>query len=207
MEWGDKMNKSILLSSTITATMLVQLALPTTSFAHGDFLTDTGGNIVVDGYNECVSINKLKHRPNMKSSDCVAKPTAKPAPKPAPKPKPIVRENITLGAHALFSHDKSSLRPAGIAELDDVAAKLKSYYSLDSINVTGHTDSQGAADYNQGLSERRAAEVKAYLVSKGIPAGKISTSGAGESSPVASNDTPQGRQQNRRVDIMIKAKQ
>jgi len=206
------MKKSILLSSTIATTMLVASSIVVAHEgahkANPGYVGDMKGHIAVDGSGNClhtIDFNKAKHG----LAECGEGPAkvAKPAPAPAPAPKPIVRENISLGAHALFSHDKSSLRPAGIAQLDDVAAKLNSYYSLESINVIGHTDSQGAADYNQGLSERRAAEVKAYLVSKGVPAGKISTSGAGESSPVASNDTPEGRQQNRRVDIMIKAKQ
>jgi len=203
------MKKSTVLSSAMATAMLVQLALPMTASAHGDFLTDRDGNMVVDGFNECVSINKIKHRPGVKHQHCVKAPkkvAKKPKPAPKPAPKPVVRENITLGAHALFDTNKSDLRSAGSAELDDVATKLKSYYSLDSIDVVGHTDDRGAASYNQGLSERRAAEVKAYLVSKGIPGSKISTSGAGEGSPTASNDTAEGRQQNRRVEISIKAK-
>ena len=203
------MKKSTVLSSAVATAMLIQLTLPVTASAHGDFLTDSDGNIVLDGYNECVSINKIKHREGVKHTHCVEAPkkvAKKPKPAPKPAPKPVVHENITLGAHALFDTNKSDLRAAGSAELDDVAAKLKSYYSLDSIDVVGHTDDRGAAAYNQGLSERRAAEVKDYLVSKGVPANKISTSGAGEGSPTASNNTAEGRQQNRRVEIMIKAK-
>lgn len=202
------MNKSIVLSSTIAAAMLIQLALPITAAAHGDFLTDRDGKIVVDGFSECVSINKIKHRPNMKHDHCVKKPMKhhkKAAAKPAPAPKPVVRENITLGAHALFDTNKADLRTAGTAELDDVVSKLKSFHSLTSIAVTGHTDSRGSDAYNQTLSENRADAVKAYLVSQGIDANVISTDGAGESSPTASNKTADGRQTNRRVEIMIKA--
>jgi OOP family OmpA-OmpF porin len=70
--------------------------------------------------------------------------------------------------------------------------------------ATGHTDSIGTERYNQKLSERRAAAVKAYLVSKGIPASKITTIGKGETQPVATNKTAAGRQKNRRVDIEFK---
>jgi OOP family OmpA-OmpF porin len=70
--------------------------------------------------------------------------------------------------------------------------------------ATGHTDSVGTDAYNQRLSERRAAAVKDYLVSKGIPASKITTIGKGESQPVATNKTAEGRQKNRRVDIEFK---
>jgi len=195
-------------SSSFAAALLFTITAPSTALAHGEYLTDSDGKIVTDGFGECVSVNKIKHNHGVPPDQCGKEPkkVAKPKPAPKPAPKPVVHEEITLGASALFGHDKSSLRPAGIAELDTLAAKLNSYYSLDSISVTGHTDSQGAEDYNQGLSERRAATVKNYLVSKGISANKISTSGAGENSPVASNKTAEGRQQNRRVEISIKAR-
>lgn len=196
--------KSITISSTLAAAVLLQLAIPTTVAAHGDFVTESNGNIVVDGYKECVSQGKTKHRPGVKSDHCVKAPK-KAAAKPAPKPKPVVHENITLSAHALFDTNKNDLRSAGAAELDDVAAKLNSFHSINSITVTGHTDSRGAEGYNQALSERRAVAVKNYLVSKGINSNLIGTSGAGENSPVSSNDTVAGRQQNRRVEISIKA--
>jgi OOP family OmpA-OmpF porin len=70
--------------------------------------------------------------------------------------------------------------------------------------ATGHTDNVGTDAYNQKLSERRAAAVKAYLASKGIPSSKITTIGKGESQPVATNKTKEGRQKNRRVDIEFK---
>jgi OmpA-OmpF porin, OOP family len=75
--------------------------------------------------------------------------------------------------------------------------------SVDGIALTGHTDSIGGPAYNQKLSEQRAAAVKAYLVSKGIDGGKITTSGKGEAQPQASNKTAEGRQTNRRVDIEL----
>jgi OOP family OmpA-OmpF porin len=75
---------------------------------------------------------------------------------------------------------------------------------LEMVIATGHTDSIGSDAYNQKLSERRAAAVKDYLVSKGIPASKITTIGKGESQPVATNKTAEGRQKNRRVDIEFK---
>lgn len=209
--WGKKMKKSIIISSTIAAVVMLQLTLPTTASADSGFLTDRNGNIVVDGFGECVSIIKIKHRPNVNNHHCVTshkkmhkkmhkKVHAKPA------PKPIVHENIDLAAHALFDTNKSNLRNAGTSELDELASKLKSYHYIDSISITGHTDSRGSESYNQALSERRAASVKAYLVSKGVNGSVISTSGAGESSPVASNKTTEGRQQNRHVVIMIKAR-
>jgi outer membrane protein OmpA-like peptidoglycan-associated protein len=71
------------------------------------------------------------------------------------------------------------------------------------LQVEGHTDSVGSADYNQRLSENRAASVRAYLVDSGIAPNTIGTTGFGETMPVASNDTPAGRQQNRRVELIV----
>jgi OOP family OmpA-OmpF porin len=82
-------------------------------------------------------------------------------------------------------------------------AKLRGV-DVEMVIATGHTDSVGTDAYNQKLSERRAAAVKDYLVSKGIPAAKVTTIGKGESQPVATNKTAGGRQKNRRVDIEFK---
>ena len=73
------------------------------------------------------------------------------------------------------------------------------------INIYGHTDSKGTDEYNLSLSDRRAAAVKAYLVSKGIASSRIHTMGVGEKEPVASNDTDAGRAENRRVEFAITA--
>lgn len=176
------------------------------SYALEGVLLDSQGNYVTDGFGECVSVDKLKHFHKEDGAGYCkdeAKKVAKP--KPAPAPKPVVHETVTLGAQALFDTDSAKLRPAGQQALDELAAKLKAYYSVNSISVTGHTDSRGAAAYNMGLSERRAASVKAYLTSKGISSSVISTSGSGESAPVATNDTADGRQKNRRVEIGIRA--
>ena len=95
------------------------------------------------------------------------------------------------------------VRPDGKKSIDDALAKLQGV-DLEMVIATGHTDSIGTEAYNQKLSERRAAAVKDYLVSKGIPASKITTIGKGESQPVATNKTAEGRQKNRRVDIEFK---
>jgi OOP family OmpA-OmpF porin len=129
---------------------------------------------------------------------------AAPAPAPAAKPAPAsVRQAVVIQADALFDFDKSVLRPDGRKNIDDAVAKLRGT-DLELVIATGHTDSVGTEQYNQGLSERRAAAVKEYLVSKGIPAAKITTIGKGETQPVATNKTSEGRQKNRRVDIEFK---
>lgn len=177
-----------------------------TASALEDILLDGNGKYVTDGHGECVSVVKLKHfhRDNG-AGYCADEEKKAAAPAPAPAPKPVVQETVTLGAKALFNHDKSNLRPEGKSELDTLVSKLKAFFSIKSINVIGHTDSQGSDAYNQGLSDRRAMSVKNYLVQQGINGAVISTSGKGESAPVASNATKQGRQQNRRVEIGINA--
>ncbi len=132
-----------------------------------------------------------------------APPAAAPAPKPAPKPAPApVKEKVTMAADAHFDFDKSALKPEGKARLDDLVGKLKAV-NLEVVIAIGHTDSIGSNAYNQKLSVRRAAAVKTYLVSKGIPANRIYTEGKGETQPVADNKTKEGRAKNRRVEIEV----
>ncbi len=114
-----------------------------------------------------------------------------------------MRQAIVIQADALFDFDKSVVRPDGKKSIDEALAKLKGV-DLEMVVATGHTDSIGTDAYNQKLSERRAAAVKDYLVSKGIPAAKVTTIGKGETQPVATNKTKEGRQKNRRVDIEFK---
>lgn len=103
-----------------------------------------------------------------------------------------------------FAYDSSNLTPAAQANLDKLAEVLKN--NLDTnINIYGHTDSRGTDAYNLSLSERRAAAVKSYLISKGVSAARMLTMGVGEKEPVASNDTDAGRAENRRVEFAITA--
>ena len=130
----------------------------------------------------------------------VAAPEAKAAPAPA---APVAAASkVTYAADAFFDFDKSVLKPAGKAKLDDLVAKVKGI-NLEVIIAVGHTDSIGTDAYNQKLSVRRAESVKAYLISKGIEKNRIYTEGKGEKQPVASNKTKEGRAKNRRVEIEV----
>ena len=103
-----------------------------------------------------------------------------------------------------FGFDSSDLTVSSKQNLDKMA-KILTDNPDTNINIYGHTDSKGSEQYNQKLSERRAAAVKSYLMNKGIASGRLYTQGMGESSPIASNDTEAGRAQNRRVEFAITA--
>jgi choice-of-anchor C domain-containing protein len=110
---------------------------------------------------------------------------------------------ISLGAEVLFDSGRFSLRPAAADALQKVAVLVKSYGNQP-IAIAGHTDSVGRPEANQLLSENRATAVKEWLTSQGgVAAERISTRGYGQSQPTATNDTAEGRQKNRRVEIRI----
>ncbi|MFM5953974.1 MAG: OmpA family protein [Novosphingobium sp.] len=109
---------------------------------------------------------------------------------------------VNLPDGVTFDVGSATLKPAFRETLDKVAASLIEYPdSL--VDVYGHTDSTGSDSFNQTLSENRARTVMNYLVSKGVPAARLRSQGFGETMPVASNDTPEGRAKNRRVEIKI----
>jgi outer membrane protein OmpA-like peptidoglycan-associated protein len=108
---------------------------------------------------------------------------------------------LTLG-DVLFATGRADLKPGAIGNLDRLVAFLAEYPQL-AVEIEGHTDSVGSAASNQLLSERRAASVRSYLLEQGVTARRMTTAGLGESRPVADNETPSGRQQNRRVEIII----
>lgn len=105
---------------------------------------------------------------------------------------------------ALFAVNKAELKAGAQASFNRLAERLNE--SDSKISVIGHTDSTGSAEYNMDLSQRRADAVKSYLVSLGVDEGRITTEGRGEAYPVASNDHVAGRQQNRRVEVIIEDK-
>ena len=116
---------------------------------------------------------------------------------------PVIYDTMTVYANLAFP-----LRNRGIpakeadARVREIASMLEEHPAL-RLSIEGHTDSDGEDGFNKSLSERRAAAVKAYLVSQhAIDAARLETAGFGESAPVSSNDTPEGKQQNRRVDLV-----
>lgn len=109
---------------------------------------------------------------------------------------------VTMPQDILFAVDSATVNSSLRRDLVTVASSLQDY-PQSTVQVVGHTDNTGAANYNQSLSERRAGAVSSVLMQGGVPARRIDAFGRGEDQPVASNLTPEGRAKNRRVDIVI----
>lgn len=184
------------------------------------YLSDTRGNPVKSGTGLCWKTTRWT--PAMAIAECdpdlikkeappAAKaptPPARPAPAAAPKP---AAQKVTLAADTLFDFDKFALRPEGKAILDDLLGKIKGI-KLEVIIAVGHADRFGSDKYNQTLSEKRAASVKEYLVSKGLEPNRVYTEGKGKKQPVTKPDQCKGAkskqvvaclQPDRRVEIEV----
>jgi len=178
--------------------------------ANDSYVGDSSGQNVMDSSGDCVRTSSWKVEDM--TVECGAEP-------PAPEviveeevivvPPPVVMyEKTTMSTSALFDFDSDVLKEEGKVALhalgDDIKAKSGKVVDID---IIGHTDSTGPEDYNQGLSERRAQAVADYIVAEGIDANIIDVSGEGESNPIASNDTREGRSENRRVDVNVGVEQ
>lgn len=113
---------------------------------------------------------------------------------------------VTFAGEVMFDSGSRNLSPGALSRLDSVAATINRYPDADVI-VKGHTDSQGPEEANLRLSEDRAVMVKNHLVVKGVDPGRVTTLGFGESQPLVTNATPEGRAQNRRVEIELRPSQ
>ncbi len=110
---------------------------------------------------------------------------------------------VTMDNSILFAVNSSTVMPASQATLRQISDVMAKYQDTQ-ILVKGHTDSSGAESYNQDLSVRRATVVKNYMIASGVPEYRVTAMGFGESMPIASNDTPDGRAMNRRVEIEVR---
>lgn len=109
---------------------------------------------------------------------------------------------VTMPSQITFGVDSSNIQPQFYPALDEVAATFNKYPES-YIDVIGHTDSTGADTYNQQLSERRASSVTNYITGRGVNRARLASFGQGETAPVADNNTVEGRQANRRVELRI----
>jgi outer membrane protein OmpA-like peptidoglycan-associated protein len=122
-----------------------------------------------------------------------------PPPPPAPPPAPAREKLVLRGVH--FDFDKSDIRSEDAAVLDEAAATLKARPNV-TVNVNGYCDAIGDDEYNLKLSQRRSESVVNYLAQQGIPASRLIPHGYGKTGSVATNDTDEGRAQNRRVELI-----
>ena len=111
---------------------------------------------------------------------------------------------LTFASSMLYDINSDVVLPEAATNLRNLAASLAKYPDTD-VLIVGHTDATGTADYNQGLSQRRATSAANYLMAQGVNSSRVRTAGRGEMEPVATNDTELGRQANRRVEVAIVA--
>lgn len=170
------------ISPLAIAAVVTTALMPLTTMAEG-YLVDSNGKNVMNSSDECWHISEWTPASYREPCDPSYKPVLVAAPEPAviPPPAPLPKK-ISFSGSALFAFDKSALKPEGMALLDNLVQQLNNT-AYETIEVTGHTDRIGSDVYNQKLSERRAQSVKDYLVSKNIPAERITAKGMGERSP------------------------
>ncbi|APW41791.1 OmpA family protein [Rhodoferax saidenbachensis] len=215
---------SKLIFSALAMAALMPVAAVAQSYPNQGYLVDSVGRVVGSATpNQCWHTSEWTPAMAVEPCDPVikrmsaapAEQVAQAAPAPVAVPPPVMMpmsQRTSFSADALFAFDKAALKPEGKTMLDDLAVQLKGV-NYDTIEVTGHADRIGSAAYNQKLSERRANEVKSYLVEKNIPANRISASGLGETQPVTQLADCKGPlnakliaclQPDRRVDVEMK---
>lgn len=174
-----------------------------------DSYVNSGGEAVRTGLNECLRLGGWSEDGQQDACEGIEAKVAMPEPEPEPEPAPVAKEPVvrtaTLGAEALFDTEKSTLTAASEQALADLLVQLEKFDEISDIEIVGHTDSRGEEDYNQTLSVARAESVKAFLAAA-YPNVNITSRGMGETAPVATNSTPEGRQLNRRVEVSVSAK-
>jgi len=210
----SKKQISLAVSCALALGILSGVASAQTNPADTAYLVDSRGAVVRSGFGLCWH---TQFGPAVNTAECDPAPVkvadATPPPPPpaaAASPKPAGGK-VTLDADTLFDFDKAVLRPAGIQALDEFLEKAKGI-NPEVIIAVGHADRFGSEAYNQTLSEKRAAAVKNYMVSKGIDANRIHAEGKGESQPVTKADECKGAksakviaclQPDRRVEIEV----
>ena len=177
--------------------------------ANDSYVGDSSGQNVMDSSGDCVRTSSWKVEDM--TVECGAEPPAPAvveAPPPPPPPPVVMYEKTTMSTSALFAFDSDVLKEEGKVALHELGDSIKAKGAkVVDIDVIGHTDSTGPEVYNQGLSERRAQAVADYIIGEGIDANIIDVSGEGENNPIASNDTREGRAENRRVDVNVGVEQ
>ena len=178
----------------------------------GGGYVNTGGMVMKTGLGECLQtgtlgddnvINACAGIADEEVAEVATKAVEAPV-VPAPPAQTSKIDTRQFSEQALFDTNSADLNSAGSSAMDAMFSALAEYKGITGISVVGHTDSRGSDDYNQALSEQRAATVAAAIAARYADS-RIDVQGMGESSPVASNDTTEGRQLNRRVEIDVTA--
>lgn len=177
--------------------------------ASGGSYVSVGGNVLKTGMGNCMQTGTFSADASINACEGVADEAAEavaeaPA---APEAKPVQTSKIDtreFSEQTLFDTDSAQLNASGSAVMNELFSSLGEYKGITGISVTGHTDSRGSDAYNQALSEQRAQTV-AGQISAQYPDARIEVVGMGETSPIASNDTAEGRQLNRRVEVEVTA--
>jgi len=176
----------VLMTCALTAGLAAAAGISAAQSKDGHWVS-AGQEVWKNGSGECWKAGYWT--PAMAIEECdpdlISKP-GRPAPRPMAKPAPKAK-TLTITSTQLFAFNKSTLSNEAKGRLDrEVLGRLDEFASIRFINVYGHTDRIGSAQYNQKLSERRANAVKAYLVSKGVAASRVETYGYGKTSPAKS---------------------
>jgi outer membrane protein OmpA-like peptidoglycan-associated protein len=194
---SGKVKSAMLDGKDVAVTGTTKTVSPTTSTTYSGMVTGLGGT-------KTCGVTVTVACPPPPPLICPPPPVC---PSPAPKPAARVIDRLTI--HVNFDFDKSDITKADVAELKKAIDFLKKYHGA-KVKLEGHTDSKGTEEYNQKLSERRAEAVRQYLITEGaVEKAMISSTGYGELRPIAPNktkngkDNPEGRAENRRVEILI----
>ncbi len=115
----------------------------------------------------------------------------------------LLPSTIVISDKIQFELNKADVKSVSFPLLDEVVTVMKANGQIELVQVEGHTDTTGAADYNTKLSQQRAEAVMKYIASKGIPGSRLTAKGFGPDKPIAANDTPDGQEMNRRVEFNI----
>jgi OOP family OmpA-OmpF porin len=181
----------------------------------GEGYAVSSGSVIVNSYGECWRTSYWKEEDAIEQCDPDLVRTPEPVAASEPEPAPAAamaaaaaprakRVSVELDAATTFAFDSAALSEAGQDEVRKIAEQIRRYEAdISSVTVAGHTDSTGEDAYNEQLSARRAEAVKKLLVSEGVDPEKVKTVGFGESKPIASNATREGRAENRRIDLTV----
>lgn len=166
---------------TTTAALLLAITLGATSCKQRAIMVNPGAVVTKDGTDDGLKNVKSEFEDASRTEEGI---------------------KFTLSSDLLFPTNSSYLTEKAKVELSKLSKLLNADKSK-KVRVDGHTDSTGEANYNQWLSEKRAASVKKFLEDAGVSAARITTKGLGQTKPVSDNKTPEGRQKNRRVEVVI----